>query len=170
MPTLCRQGSHLFSAISRQEVVLPPCFHVSGTPGNMHPPFSRKPAPPLFSRMVLHCPQPSPNTFSFLQFPLLPRSYHPSWLGLAVEGSIPHIPPDTLQPPPTSLQCGLRVEGLGVAGGEELGLWCLLSSAWGCLIPPLGALLHLECVSVPVMATVPPWGILPVTCGSADHV
>ena len=52
----------------------------------------------------------------------------------------------------------------------ELGLLCLLSSAWGCLVPLVGALLHLECVSVPVMVVMPLWGILPVICGCADHV
>lgn len=41
----CRQGSHLFSAIPRQEAVLPPSFHVSGIPGSMCPTLARKPAP-----------------------------------------------------------------------------------------------------------------------------
>lgn len=45
-----------------------------------------------------------------------------------------------------------------------------MSSGWGCLILPIRAQLHLECVSVPAMAMLPLWGHLPAICGCADHV
>lgn len=113
---------------------------------------------PAVSRMVLQCTLLSQKHTLLLAGPLVPGSHYPTWLGWAVEGSLPHTPLRPSAAPLTSLLRGLGVDGLGVAGGGSAGAVVSDELCWGSRVPLVRAQVHLVCVSVPAVALWLLWG------------
>lgn len=90
------------------------------------------------------------NMPSFLQAPLVSGGYHSPRLGLAVEGCI-LCKPQRYSVVPTGMSSCVEDRRGGQLGPSQAVLSDELSLER--LVPLFGAQLHVECISVPAMAT-----------------